>query len=193
MFDSQDFYHPKNISSPKDIETPVESTTQVSLYSSMESSSPIRSTTSPPHYLFDEFIFAELDNSLWIISRPLGSKPILKEPEEIQVGCNRQELQAFHKKKKHDNTCSTLRYDAAVTGVTEEAVCMSVCVRRKKNLHSLPHGKERGDFRRVEGALPSIYLVPQQSLIASNRNGSPVSWADIEPLLMGRRLMILGY
>ncbi|GJV97743.1 hypothetical protein Tco_1549320 [Tanacetum coccineum] len=51
----------------------------------MESSSPIRSTTSPPDYLFDEFIFAELDNSLWIISRPLGSEPILEEPEELET------------------------------------------------------------------------------------------------------------
>ncbi|GJZ58170.1 hypothetical protein Tco_0613664 [Tanacetum coccineum] len=83
MFDSQDFYPPKNISSPKDTETPVESTTQVSLSSLMESSSPIRLTTSPPDYLFDEFILVELDNSLWIISRPLGSEPILEEPEEM--------------------------------------------------------------------------------------------------------------
>ncbi|GKC68453.1 hypothetical protein Tco_1101051, partial [Tanacetum coccineum] len=60
MFDSQDFYPPKNISSPKDTNTPIESTTQVSLSSSMESSSPIRSTTSPPDYLFDEFIFADM-------------------------------------------------------------------------------------------------------------------------------------
>ncbi|GJT67353.1 hypothetical protein Tco_1018833 [Tanacetum coccineum] len=64
MFDSRDFYPPKNIPSPKDTKTPVESTTQVSLSSSMESSSPIRSTTSPPDYLFNESIFAELDNSM---------------------------------------------------------------------------------------------------------------------------------
>ncbi|GJU86992.1 hypothetical protein Tco_1294538 [Tanacetum coccineum] len=83
MFDPQNFYPPKNISSPKDTETPVESTTQVSLSSSMESSSPIRSTTSPPDYLFDKFIFAELDNSLWIISQTLGSKPILEKREEM--------------------------------------------------------------------------------------------------------------
>ncbi|GKC43159.1 hypothetical protein Tco_1060881 [Tanacetum coccineum] len=83
MFDSRYFYPPKNISSPKDTKTLVKSTTQVSLYSSMESSSPIRSTTSPPDYLFDEFIFAELDNSLWIIPWPLGSEPILEEPEEM--------------------------------------------------------------------------------------------------------------
>ncbi|GJV13737.1 hypothetical protein Tco_1355278 [Tanacetum coccineum] len=76
------FYPPKNISSPKDTKTPVESTTQVSLSSSMESSSPIRLTTSPPDYLFNESIFAELDNSLWIISRPLGSKPV---PEEFNI------------------------------------------------------------------------------------------------------------
>ncbi|GJW38698.1 reverse transcriptase domain-containing protein [Tanacetum coccineum] len=85
MFDSRDFYPPKNISSPKDTKTPIESTTQVSLSSSMESLSPIRSTTSPPDYLFDEFIFAELDNLLWIISRPLRSEPILEEPEESET------------------------------------------------------------------------------------------------------------
>ncbi|GJT67352.1 reverse transcriptase domain-containing protein [Tanacetum coccineum] len=85
MFDPQNFYPPKNISSPKDTETPIESTTQVSLSSSMESSSPIRSTTSPLDYLFDKFIFAELDNSLWIISRTLGSEPILEKPEESET------------------------------------------------------------------------------------------------------------
>ncbi|GKC79540.1 hypothetical protein Tco_1130314 [Tanacetum coccineum] len=74
---------PRDISSPKDTKTPVESTTQVSLSSSMESSSPIRSTTSPPDYPFNESIFAELDNSLWIIPWPLGSEPILEEPEEM--------------------------------------------------------------------------------------------------------------
>ncbi|GKE92109.1 hypothetical protein Tco_1573204, partial [Tanacetum coccineum] len=50
-------YLKDNISSPKDTETPLESTTQVSLSSSMESSSPIRSTISPPDYLFNESIF----------------------------------------------------------------------------------------------------------------------------------------
>ncbi|GKB04055.1 hypothetical protein Tco_0832198 [Tanacetum coccineum] len=36
--------------------------------------------TPPPDYLFDKSIFAELDNSLWIIQRPLESKPV---PEEL--------------------------------------------------------------------------------------------------------------
>ncbi|GKB83124.1 hypothetical protein Tco_0950019 [Tanacetum coccineum] len=38
--------------------------------------------TPPPDYPFDESIFAELDNSLWIILRPLKSKPIPEEPNE---------------------------------------------------------------------------------------------------------------
>ncbi|GKB77639.1 reverse transcriptase domain-containing protein [Tanacetum coccineum] len=58
MSDSREFFPPKEISSP------------------------VRSTTSPPNYLFNESIFAELDNSLWIISRPLGSKPV---PEEFNM------------------------------------------------------------------------------------------------------------
>ncbi|GJW43123.1 hypothetical protein Tco_0071922 [Tanacetum coccineum] len=65
---------PAKISPPKDTETPI------SPSSSVESSSPIRSTTPPPDYLFNEFIFAELDNSLWITSRPLGSEPDPEEP-----------------------------------------------------------------------------------------------------------------
>ncbi|GKE33675.1 hypothetical protein Tco_1452997 [Tanacetum coccineum] len=82
MFDSRDFFSPKNISSPKDTEIPIKSTTQVYLSSSIESLQPVRSTTPPSDYLFDESIFAELDNSLWIISRPLGSKSDLEEPNE---------------------------------------------------------------------------------------------------------------
>nr|GFC17979.1 hypothetical protein [Tanacetum cinerariifolium] len=64
--------------SPKDTKTPVESPILVP-----PSSSPVRSTT--PDYLFDESIFAELNNSLWIISRPLGSKPVLEDSNESDV------------------------------------------------------------------------------------------------------------
>ncbi|GKD92841.1 hypothetical protein Tco_1372678 [Tanacetum coccineum] len=51
--------------------------------SSIGSSSPIRSTTPPPDYPFDESIFAELYNSLWIIPRPLGSEPVPDKPNEM--------------------------------------------------------------------------------------------------------------
>nr|GFC63587.1 hypothetical protein [Tanacetum cinerariifolium] len=73
MFDSQDLFPFKEIS-PKDTKTSAESPIPVPPSSSEGSLSLVRSTT--PDYLFDESIFTELDNSFWIISRPLGSKPM---------------------------------------------------------------------------------------------------------------------
>nr|GEW52219.1 hypothetical protein [Tanacetum cinerariifolium] len=81
LFDSQYFLPPEEISPPKDAETPVESSIPVSPSSSVGSSSPVRSIT-PPDYPFDESIFAELDNSLWIKPQLLGSKPVSEEPNE---------------------------------------------------------------------------------------------------------------
>ncbi|GJV23072.1 hypothetical protein Tco_1375767, partial [Tanacetum coccineum] len=65
------------------IETPVESPIPISPSSSVGSSSPVGSTTPPPDYSFDKSIFAKLDNSLWIIPRPLGSKPLPEESNEM--------------------------------------------------------------------------------------------------------------
>ncbi|GKB20791.1 hypothetical protein Tco_0854714 [Tanacetum coccineum] len=84
MFDSQSFFPPMEISSSEGAKTPVESPNLMS--TSVGSSSLVRSTTSPPNYLFNESIFAELDNSLRIISRPLGSKPV---PEEFNMPSKR--------------------------------------------------------------------------------------------------------
>ncbi|GJU19218.1 reverse transcriptase domain-containing protein [Tanacetum coccineum] len=55
---------------------------------SVGSSSPVRSTTPPPDYPFDESIFAELDNSLWIIPRPLESEPVPEESKESDACLN---------------------------------------------------------------------------------------------------------
>ncbi|GJY06786.1 hypothetical protein Tco_0373840 [Tanacetum coccineum] len=85
---SRDFFPPKDISPPKDIETPVESPIPVSPSSLVGFSSPVRSTTPPPDYPFDDSIFAELDNSLWIIPRPLGSEPVPEEPDESDTCYN---------------------------------------------------------------------------------------------------------
>nr|GEZ02001.1 reverse transcriptase domain-containing protein [Tanacetum cinerariifolium] len=63
--------------SPKDTET------SVSPSSSVGSSSPIRSTISPLDYPFDESLFAELDNSLWITPRLLGEEPVPEELNEM--------------------------------------------------------------------------------------------------------------
>nr|GEZ18707.1 hypothetical protein [Tanacetum cinerariifolium] len=69
MFDSRDFLPPEKIS-PKDTETS-ELLTPVSPSSSIGSSLTVMSTIPPSDYPFDKSIFAELDNSLWIIPRPL--------------------------------------------------------------------------------------------------------------------------
>nr|GEZ03092.1 reverse transcriptase domain-containing protein [Tanacetum cinerariifolium] len=74
--DSQDFFPSEEIS-PKDTET------SVSPSSSVGSSSPFRSTISLLHYPFDESIFAELDNSLWITPRLLGEEPVPEELNEM--------------------------------------------------------------------------------------------------------------
>ncbi|GJY60757.1 hypothetical protein Tco_0461414 [Tanacetum coccineum] len=60
MFDSQDFFPPKEIPPPKDTGTLVESPIPIYPSSSVESLSPVRSTTPPPDYPIDESIFAEM-------------------------------------------------------------------------------------------------------------------------------------
>nr|GEZ63605.1 putative reverse transcriptase domain-containing protein [Tanacetum cinerariifolium] len=77
MFDSQE------IPPPKDTETHVESSIPISPSSLVGSLSPVRSTTPPPDYPFDNSIFAELDNSLWIIPRPLGSELVPEESNKM--------------------------------------------------------------------------------------------------------------
>ncbi|GJX04869.1 hypothetical protein Tco_0190785 [Tanacetum coccineum] len=83
MINNQDIEHMIPPTPPRDTEPPVGSPIPLSSSSSVGSSSPVRSTTPPPDYPFDESIFAELDNSLWIIPRPLGSEPVLGEPNEM--------------------------------------------------------------------------------------------------------------
>ncbi|GJR71600.1 hypothetical protein Tco_0083965 [Tanacetum coccineum] len=68
---------------PRDIKPPVGSPISLSPSSSVGSSSPVRSTTPPPYYPFDKSMFAELDNSLWIIPRPLESEPVLEKPNKM--------------------------------------------------------------------------------------------------------------
>ncbi|GJW01006.1 hypothetical protein Tco_1556257 [Tanacetum coccineum] len=82
MINAQDIEHMITPTPPRDTEPPVGSPIPSSPSSSVGSSSPVRSTTPPPDYPFDESIFAELDNSLWIIPRLLGSKPVPEEPNE---------------------------------------------------------------------------------------------------------------
>nr|GEW95181.1 reverse transcriptase domain-containing protein [Tanacetum cinerariifolium] len=111
MFDSRDFLPPEEIS-PTDTETS-ESPAPVSQSSSIGSSSPVRSTTPPPDYPFDESIFAELDNSLWIISRPLGGEPYPEEPNETSASEALAMTQDDIKKLVADSVFAALEAQAA--------------------------------------------------------------------------------
>ncbi|GKE29705.1 hypothetical protein Tco_1445089 [Tanacetum coccineum] len=90
---------------PKDTKTPVES--------------PIRSTTPPPDYPFDESIFAELDNSLWIIPRPLGGEPVPEEsnkmaPKRTSTSATPTMTQAAIRKLVVDSISATLEEVASI-------------------------------------------------------------------------------
>ncbi|GJU55670.1 hypothetical protein Tco_1229384 [Tanacetum coccineum] len=67
MINNQDIEHMIPPTPLKDTKPPVGSPISLSPSSSVGSSSPVRSTTPPLDNPFDESIFAELDNSLWII------------------------------------------------------------------------------------------------------------------------------
>ncbi|GJV98002.1 hypothetical protein Tco_1549579 [Tanacetum coccineum] len=83
MINAQDIEHMIRPTPPRDTEPLVRSPISLSPSLSVGSSSPVRSTTPPPDYPFDESIFAELDNSLWIIPRPLESEPVPEKPNEM--------------------------------------------------------------------------------------------------------------
>nr|GEW26393.1 hypothetical protein [Tanacetum cinerariifolium] len=85
MINNQDIKHMIPPTLPRDTEPPVESPIPLSPSSSVGSSSPVKSTTPPPDYAFDESIFIELDNSLWIIPRPLESEPVPEEPNKMAL------------------------------------------------------------------------------------------------------------
>ncbi|GJX86944.1 putative reverse transcriptase domain-containing protein [Tanacetum coccineum] len=82
MVNAQDIEHMILPTPPRDIKPPVGSPISLSLSLSVGSLSPVRSTTPPPDYPFDKSIFAELENSLWIILRPLESKPVPKSKQQ---------------------------------------------------------------------------------------------------------------
>nr|GFB80046.1 hypothetical protein [Tanacetum cinerariifolium] len=82
MINAQDIEHMILPIPPRDNEPLIGSPISLSLSTLVGSSSPVRSTRPPPDYPFDESIFAELDNSLWIITRPMGSEPVLEKPNE---------------------------------------------------------------------------------------------------------------
>ncbi|GJS84053.1 putative reverse transcriptase domain-containing protein [Tanacetum coccineum] len=124
MINAQDIKHMILPTLPRDIEPPVRSPISLSLSSSVGSSSPVRSTTPPPDYPFDESIFVELDNSLWIIPRPLESEPVPEKPNEMAPKRTSTSVappmtQAAIKKLVADSVSAALEAQAATMANTD--------------------------------------------------------------------------
>ncbi|GJT94914.1 reverse transcriptase domain-containing protein [Tanacetum coccineum] len=158
---SRHFFPPEKISPPKDAETPVESPIPISPSSSVGSSSPVRSTTPPPDYPFDKSIFAELDNSLWIIPQPLESEPVLEKPNELPSGtiCCRVCLACFGAQ------AATWQYDNPNrnTGPRETHVARKCTYKEFMSCHPFY-------FNGTEGAICLIRWFERTKLVFSRSN-----------------------
>ncbi|GKC41098.1 reverse transcriptase domain-containing protein [Tanacetum coccineum] len=124
MMNNTDIKHMIPPIPPRDTEPPVGSPISLSPSSSVGSSSPVRSTTPPPNYPFDESIFAELDNSLWIIPQPLKSEPVPEEPNEMapkrtSTSTAPPMTQAAIKKLVADSVVTALEAQAATMANTD--------------------------------------------------------------------------
>ncbi|GJW40893.1 hypothetical protein Tco_0066738 [Tanacetum coccineum] len=117
MINDQDIEHMIPPTPLRNTEPPIGSPISLSSSSSVGSSSPVRSTTPPPDYPFDESIFAELDNSLWIIPRPLGSKPVPEKPNESYA--SPAMTQTAIRKLVADSVAAALEAQAATMANTE--------------------------------------------------------------------------
>nr|GEV51502.1 reverse transcriptase domain-containing protein [Tanacetum cinerariifolium] len=76
---AQDIKHMIPPTPPRDTNPPIGSTISLSPSSLVGSSSPGRSTTPSPDYLFDESIFAELDNSTSTSAAPAMTQTVIKK------------------------------------------------------------------------------------------------------------------
>ncbi|GKD13908.1 reverse transcriptase domain-containing protein [Tanacetum coccineum] len=110
MINAQDIEHIIPPTPPIDTEPPVGSPISLFPSSSVGSSSPVRSTTPPPDYLFDETIFAELDNSLWII--PMA-------PKRTSTSAALAMTQAAIRKLVADSVVAALEAQAATMANTD--------------------------------------------------------------------------
>ncbi|GKE46107.1 hypothetical protein Tco_1477365 [Tanacetum coccineum] len=106
--DSQDFFPLEEISPPKDTETPVESPIPVSPSSLVGSSSPVRSTTSPPDYPLISYLSGR------------GMKHWEIPPKRTSTSAAPAMTQAAIKKLVADNVAAALEAQAANMANTDK-------------------------------------------------------------------------
>ncbi|GJT75195.1 hypothetical protein Tco_1041920 [Tanacetum coccineum] len=111
MLNSQNFFPPKEIPPPKDTNTPVESPIPVSTSSSVRSLSPVRSTTPPPDYPLISYLSG-------CGMKPMGSEPVLEEPNESMMRLREVMTQAAIRKLVADSVAAALEAQAATMAST---------------------------------------------------------------------------
>ncbi|GKC92474.1 reverse transcriptase domain-containing protein, partial [Tanacetum coccineum] len=167
---------------PKDIGTLVESPILISPSSLVGSSSPVRSTTPPPDYPFDESIFAELDNSLWIIPRPLGSEPVPEEsnkaPKRTSTSAAAPMTQAAIKKLVANSVVAALEAQATTMESTSNP-----------NRNTRPTGTpetKTGNYKEFISYQPfyfNVECVPQPIGI---EQANKITWTKLKRLLTNK-------
>ncbi|GKA75676.1 hypothetical protein Tco_0782054 [Tanacetum coccineum] len=158
-----------------DLETLVESPIPVSPSSSVGSSSPVRSTTPPPDYPFDESIFAELDNSLWIIPRPLGSEPVPEEPDEMppkrmSTSEALAMTQAAIKKLVVDSVSAYLESQATNMAYTDNTTRPREAPVARQCSYKKFMSCQTINFKGTEGAIGLIHWFERSELVFSHSN-----------------------
>ncbi|GJX84648.1 reverse transcriptase domain-containing protein [Tanacetum coccineum] len=183
MFDSRHFFPPEKISPPKDTETPVESPIPISPSSLVGSSSPVRSTIPPPDYPFDKSIFAELDNSLWIILQPLGSKPM--PPKKTSTSAAPAMTQAAIRKLVTDSVAATLEAQAATMA---RAIGLIRWFERTKSVFSCSNCTEDYKVKFATGTLTEDALSWWNSYAKpiGIEQADKIAWTELKRLLTNK-------
>ncbi|GJZ37523.1 putative reverse transcriptase domain-containing protein [Tanacetum coccineum] len=173
----------KEIPPPKDTETPIESPIPISPSSSVGSSSPVRPTTPPPDYPFDESIFAELDNSLWIILQPLGSEPVPEESNEIapkrtSTSAAPPMTQAAIKKLVVDSVATALEAQAATMASTSNP-----------NRNTGPtgtHVTKTGNYKKFISCQPFYFNGTEGAVASFAEQANKITWTELKRLLTNK-------
>nr|GEV59683.1 hypothetical protein [Tanacetum cinerariifolium] len=168
MFDSQDLFPSKEIS-PKDTETPIESPIPVP---------PSSSEVSSLDYLFDESIFVELDNSLWIISRPLGNKPMA--PKRTSISATPAMTEATIRQLITKGVAAALEAQAAAMANADNP-------NRNTRPREIPVVK-RGNYKEFINCQPFYFNGTKGALglIRSIKQANRITWTELKMLLTNK-------
>ncbi|GJW30477.1 reverse transcriptase domain-containing protein [Tanacetum coccineum] len=133
----------------------------------------IISPTPPPDYPLDESIFTELDNSLWIIPRPLGSEPVPEKPNKMapkrkSTSAAPAMTQAAIRKLVADSVAAALEAQAATMANTDNT-------NRNTRQSGTPVAKEC-TYKEFMSCQPSYFNGTKGALCTGTLTEDALSW-----------------